>query len=396
MKNLDLPHLGDRLRSREGLGEQTAPLTRESLGANRFGEYIVMNRAHQLVSRRTLLMNSAVSAAGLSFCSDRIAGAIRGSVAGSIDKAQIAITIDLEMARNYPTWQDTHWDYEKGNLDEDTKRYAVEAARRVRQKGGKIHFFAVGRVFEQENLEWLKQIASMGHSIGNHTYDHVNIRASRLEALQPRFQRAPWLIHGKTPPEVIADNIRMTALAMKERLGIEPSGFRSPGGYPDGLTGYPEVQQLLLDQNFSWASVQYVSHPTGAPGYSPQFTEERQQEPPPEIYDAILKAQAKSQPFVYPSGLIEIPMCPVSDLIAFRTGRWKLPHFLKAIRDVVTQAIAQHAVFVFLGHPSCLSVMDPQFQTVELICDLVNQSQSQAQIVDLETIAQGVKKAQRQ
>ena len=97
-------------------------------------------------------------------------------------------------------------------------------------------------------------------------------------------------------------------------------------------------------------------------------------------------------------GLIEIPMCPVSDLIAFRTGRWKLPHFLKAIRDVVTQAIAQRAVFVFLGHPSCLSVTNPQFQTVELICDLVNQSQSQsqAQIVDLESIAQGVKKAQRQ
>lgn len=156
------------------------------------------------------------------------------------------------------------------------------------------------------------------------------------------------------------------------------------------------MQQLLLDQGFSWASVQYVSHPTGAPGYSPQFTEERQQYPPPEVYDAILKAQAKSQPFAYPSGLIEVPMCPVSDLIAFRTGRWKLPHFLKGIRDVVTQAIAQRAVFVFLGHPSCLSVTDPHFETVELICDLVNQSPSQARIVDLETIAQGVKKAPRQ
>jgi peptidoglycan/xylan/chitin deacetylase (PgdA/CDA1 family) len=349
-----------------------------------------------MVSRRMVLMNSAAFAAGFSFRSDRIAGAIRDSVANSLAKAHIAITIDLEMARHYPTWQHTHWDYEKGNLDEDTKRHAVEAARRVRQKGGKIHFFAVGRVFEQENVEWLKQIAAMGHPIGNHTYDHVNIRATRLEALQPRFRRAPWLIGGKKPLEVIADNIRMTTLAMKERLGIDPWGFRSPGGFPDGLTGYPEVQQLLLEQGFSWASVQYVSHPTGAAGYSPQFTEERQQEPPPEVYDAILKAQAKSQPFVYPSGLIEIPMCPVSDLIAFRTGRWRLPHFLKAIRNVVTQAIAQRAVFVFLGHPSCLSVTDPRFETVELICDLVNESQSQAQIVDLETIAQAVKKPSRQ
>jgi len=150
---------------------------------------------------------------------------------------------------------------------------------------------------------------------------------------------------------------------------------------------------LLLEQGFQWASVKYVSHPTGAAGYSPQFTPEREQEPPAEIYEAILKAQAASQPFVYPSGLIEIPMCPVSDLIAFRTGRWKLPHFLKAIRAVVTQAIAQRAVFVFLGHPSCLSVTDPHFETVELICDLVNQSASIAQVVDLEAIALGVKKA---
>ena len=88
-------------------------------------------------------------------------------------------------------------------------------------------------------------------------------------------------------------------------------------------------------------------------------------------------------------------MCPVSDLIAFRTGRWKLPHFLKAIRTVVSQAIEQQAVFVFLGHPSCLSVTDPHFETVELICDLVNQSGSRAQITDLEAIAQTVSKTSR-
>jgi peptidoglycan/xylan/chitin deacetylase (PgdA/CDA1 family) len=352
-----------------------------------------MSCAPGWVSRRDFVMNSAAYMAGFVLRSQWLAGSIHNEVAGSLEKGQIAITIDLEMARHYPTWQHTHWDYEKGNLDEATKNYALEAARRVSQKGGRIHFFAVGRVFEQESVDWLKQIVAMGHPIGNHTYDHVNIRASRLEVLQPRFRRAPWLIQGKKPLEVIAENIRMTTLAIKERLGIEPCGFRSPGGFPEGLTGFPEVQQLLLQQGFSWASTRYVSHPTGAPGYSPQFTEERRQDPPPEVYEAILQAQAESQPSVYSSGLIEIPMCPVSDLVAFRTGRWKLPHFLKAIRDVVTQAIDRHAIFVFLGHPSCLSVTDPHFETVELICDLVNQSRSKAQITDLETIALGVKKA---
>src|SRR5260221_12948185 len=91
------------------------------------------------------------------------------------DKALIAISFDLEMSRNFPTWEQTHWDYEKGNLDEATKKYTVEACRRVKAAGGVLHCFAVGRVFEQENVSWLRYIAKAGHPIGNHTYDHVNV-----------------------------------------------------------------------------------------------------------------------------------------------------------------------------------------------------------------------------
>lgn len=102
--------------------------------------------------------------------------------------AQIAITLDLEMSRNFPTWEATHWDYEKGNLNEDTKRYSTEAARRVRAAGGVIHFFAVGRVLEQPDVSWLAELAANGHPIGNHTYDHINVLATRPEELQFRFQ----------------------------------------------------------------------------------------------------------------------------------------------------------------------------------------------------------------
>src|SRR5215510_6669133 len=82
--------------------------------------------------------------------------------------ALIAITLDLEMSRNFPTWETTHWDYEKGNLNDETKKYAVEACRRVKAKGGVLHCFAVGRVLEQENVNWLKGIAKEGHPVGNH------------------------------------------------------------------------------------------------------------------------------------------------------------------------------------------------------------------------------------
>src|SRR5687768_5390038 len=135
-------------------------------------------------SRREFLRASAFAAAG--FMGGKLHAAAEAKT-----KARIAITLDLEMARNFPKWEDTHWDFEKGNLTDQTKEYAVEAARRVKAHGGVIHFFLVGRVLEQENVGWLKEIAAMGHPIGNHTYDHVNLLAKTPEETQFRFLRAP-------------------------------------------------------------------------------------------------------------------------------------------------------------------------------------------------------------
>jgi hypothetical protein len=101
----------------------------------------------------------------------------------------------------------------------------------------------------------------------------------------------------------------------------------------------------------------------------------------------ILAAQDEAQPFVYPSGLIELPMSPISDVTAFRAGRWPLEAFLEAIRAAVARAIERRAVFCFLGHPSCLGVVDPSFRTIEMIVDLVRAAGDRAAIADLETIA---------
>src|SRR6188474_736759 len=103
-----------------------------------------MSSPSPLIHRRQWL--AATSAAGL----------LRGSaLAADSGKALIAITLDLEMSRNFPTWDATHWDFEKGNLNAETKAYVVEAAKRVKARGGKLHFFVVGRVLEQENVDWL-------------------------------------------------------------------------------------------------------------------------------------------------------------------------------------------------------------------------------------------------
>jgi peptidoglycan/xylan/chitin deacetylase (PgdA/CDA1 family) len=292
-------------------------------------------------------------------------------------KARIAITLDLEMSRNFPRREDTHWDFEKGNLNDAAKSYAVEAAKRVKQSGGRIHFFCVGRVLEQANIDWLTSIAKEGHPIGNHTYDHVNLLANSPQDLQYRFQRSPWLIEGRTTAQVIYENIRLTTLALRQRASIENRGFRTPGGFSTGLQGREDLQEMLLNLGFKWVSSFYPAHSYTAP----------QVEPDESLFDNLIAASEKAQPFVYPTGLLEIPMSPISDIGAFRTGQWKLEWFLEAIRRVVLWTIDHKATFDFLAHPSCLGVLDPEFKAIDLICRLVKESGHNAELVDLDQIA---------
>lgn len=301
----------------------------------------------------------------------------RTAQAAASKKAQIAITLDLEMSRNFPMWDDTHWDYEKGNLDDASKRYAVAAGERVKAAGGQIHYFCVGRVLEQPDVTWLKHIADAGHPIGNHTYDHIYLLAKKSEDLQFRFQRSPWLIEGRETADVIHENIRLTTQALKQRLGVTNRGFRTPGGFQTGLHGREDLQKMLLDLGFTWVSSVYPPHANSKPTEQPTAA----------VYDSIVAAQANAQPFAYPTGLIEVPMSPISDIGAFRTGRWKLDWFLEAIRRSVKRCIEQRAVFDFLAHPSCLGVVDPSFKTIDLICELVDSARDRAEFANLDQIA---------
>ena len=323
----------------------------------------------QTLTRRTFLAGAA---------GGTMATALGNSRAEpSTQPAQIAITLDLEMSRHYPQRGMLKWDYQKGNLDEATKKYAVDAARIAQQRGAVIHFFCVGQVLEQSNVDWLEKIAKMGHPVGNHTYDHVNVWATKPEAIQFRFQRSPWLIRGMSAEEIIRENIRTTTLAMKQRTGITADGFRTPGGSHSGLEGRPDVQRMLIGEGFTWVSSKYPRHDSGKPKVPLTA----------DVFASIVKAQQQAQPFLYPTGLVEIPMSPISDVTAFRTHYWKLKYFLKAIRLSVQWAIENGAVFDFLAHPSCLVVEDPKFETIKLICDLVRGAKDKANIVGLSSIA---------
>ncbi len=329
----------------------------------------------EAMTRRTWLGQSLACTAGCVAGATANAGA--SADGSSRDRAQVAITLDLEMSRNFPQWEDTHWDYQKGNLNEPTKEYTVNACRRVKSAGGVIHSFCVGRVLEQEEIGWLLEMAADGHPIGNHTYDHVNVKAKRLEDVQFRFQRSPWLVEGRSPAEIIEQNVRLTNLALRQRAGVQAHGFRTPGGFNNGLEDRPDVQEMLLRQGFAWVSSKYASHPVGEPGIRPT----------PAMLDEIVAAQAQSQPFVYPSGLVEVPMSPISDISAFRGGRWKLEWFLEALGLAIDWCIDNRAAFDFLAHPSCLYVVDPEFRAIDFILDRVSRAGERAEVVDLTALA---------
>ncbi len=300
-------------------------------------------------------------------------------------KALIAVTLDLEMSAHYPRRGMTEWNYQKGNLDDATKRYAVEAGRLVKERGGVLHYFCVGQVLEQADVDWLKGLAKDGHPVGNHTYDHVNVKATRATETQYRFQRAPWLVRGKTARDVIVENVRLTTAAMKERASIAVNGFRTPGGFHNGLADRPDLQKLFLDEGFTWVSSLYPRHKAGEP----------MKEPTPDVYADIVRAQEAAQPFAYAGGLVEVPMSPISDVTAFRSHFWKLAHFLKAVRLAVEWAIDEGAVFDFLAHPSCLVVEDPKLETIRLICDLVRDAGDRAAVVGLDVFSQDARRAKK-
>jgi peptidoglycan/xylan/chitin deacetylase (PgdA/CDA1 family) len=338
------------------------------------------NQPHPF-ARRNFLKTSAAASAGLMFGGGLLSGLPRRALAEDDRKALIAITLDLEMSAEYPTRDNTEWNFQKGNLDDDTKRYAVQAGKVAKENGGLIHYFCVGRVLEQANVDWLKELAAEGHPIGNHTYDHVYVLAKDVPSVQYRFARAPWLGQGRAAEELIRENIRLTQVGLKERCDIDDRGFRTPGGFGTGLHGREDVQQMLLELGYKWVSCKYPSPNIGPP----------KTEPTAEVYADIVAKQAEAQPFIYSSGLIEIPMSPVSDLNAFRTNYWHRDWWLKSTRLAIEWAIETGGVFDLLAHPSCLVVEDPQFETIQMVCDMVKKAGDRAAIVDLDTIAQRTK-----
>ena len=153
--------------------------------------------------------------------------------------------------------------------------------------------------------------------------------------MQEIYAAAPWRAEGLSPLEVIRQEIRQTSAAIEEKLGEKPQGFRTPGGFDGGLSDVPEVQDVLKDEGFRFASANY---------HYPVDRLVRHQ--PTEVLEAAFRASlVKLQPYRYPNGLLEIPLMGITSIWAFRhmdLDRWE---FIDLIKSGVDYAHAKQADF---------------------------------------------------
>ena len=264
----------------------------------------------------------------------------------------LSLTFDIEMVTNFPYWTSV-WDHRKGAIDEDVKAYIRRITAIAAEAGVRLQWFLLGASLEDPDIDYLRALVEGSHALGNHTYHHVNVKAQTIEQLQVVYRERPWLAAGRTPREVIQDEVRQTNEAIQARLGVSSAGFRTPGGFPTGLHDVPEIQRLLLDAGFTYVSSQYRL----------KVARERR----PELADLMAAACAsiaELQPYRYPSGLLEIPMMGMRDVWAFRVLRLDKAEWLQVMRREIVFAAAQGLLCSLLFHPAVLASRDPFCETV--------------------------------
>lgn len=266
----------------------------------------------------------------------------------------LSLTFDIEMSYNFPYWTSDYPDY--GAIDPHVKQYVHTMLDVAKKYDVKFQFFIVGSALEDPDADYLKRLVAEGHALDNHTYRHSNVKAQRVENLHSSYREAPWRAGGLTPIECLRHEIRQTTIGLRRRLGVETSGFRTPGAFPNGLEDVPAVQALLQEEGFRFASAHY------------RCPAERTWHPPRGDMEAAVRHSLDAlQPYRYPSGLSEIPMMGLSDAIAFRSldlDRWEYIHHTTVAVD---HAHEHGQIYSLLAHPSYLAARDPHCDMLDTV-----------------------------
>lgn len=270
----------------------------------------------------------------------------------------LSLTFDIEMCTNFPYWCDV-WDHRKGAIDPQTKRHIQKLADVAQQLGVKFQWFVVGAALEDDDIDYLRRLVTEGHPVDNHTYHHVNVKAQRFEDLQAVYNlEATKPPDRLTPLDVISHEISATSDLIQQRLGVRPAGFRTPGGFNNGLKDAPAVQELLQQHGFAYCS----SH------YDCAVRAEKSLE-----WQSLLREVEESvrrlQPYCYRGGLLEIPMMGISDIHAYRVCDLDRGEFTGLCEHAVEVAVHEDLALSILMHPAVQACRDPHAETVKRLVD---------------------------
>ena len=148
------------------------------------------------------------------------------------------------------------------------------------QYGVKLHFMQIANGLEDSRVVgYLREILDRGHIVDSHTHTHMLLTTDDVDALDRDLALANQLF--------------------EERLGWKPTILRGPGGYSDGLDGLVPNQEVILKNGFQWVSGRYCF---------PLYARGRQY---------AVEASMREAPYVYTTGLIEIPVQGFTDRMWF-------------------------------------------------------------------------------
>ncbi|MBM3458462.1 MAG: hypothetical protein FJX77_08030, partial [Armatimonadetes bacterium] len=278
----------------------------------------------------------------------------------------VSLTYDVEQCTNFPYWTCV-WDHEKGAIDNEARRYVEKLGGYALEAGVLFQWFALGKTFEDPDVAYLQDLSLGGHPIGNHTYRHVNVKAKQWDQVQVTYRLDPSLQRSHaTPLDAIREEVLATTRAMEARLGVAPAGFRTPGGFTNGLEDVPEVQDLLKEAGFQYVSSHY-KFPIELESYRGYPIRNRPTWE--QLEEATRWSVTNLQPYRYGNGLLEIPMMGVSDIWAFRVLDLEREEWFRLMELGVDIAAETGSLFSILMHPQVLASRDPHAVTARRVVE---------------------------
>lgn len=192
----------------------------------------------------------------------------------------VAITYDTDMAGGYSPNGVCH-----GRLASFLMDYMDMLCETAEEYGVSLQFFQIANGLEvKEVASYLRKIVNRGHAVDCHTYNHINLAHSL--------------------PEELDQDLNLANKLFERELGFRSTILRGPGGYKHGDLKI-ENQLVILRNGYKWVSGEFdydllkkeVSRRCG--------------------YEYMISAPSRNKPFMYPSGLIEIPIQGWTDRVWF-------------------------------------------------------------------------------